>query len=205
MIGLFGPQRLGKVFSYANQYVETTFLILIIPLSSYFVDLNSKSTIQIPLNKVSLKNHYFSFSLILSGVLFFVLNIVFGLKFSENEANLIIAYAPITITMMLVSVGFIYYFISGRHTKYEIKKRTILQNVVGINALPEWLDDETAKFIYEKHINKLPDNWKDKIATKAYTTEEFFYYYTMLAYQQRIMPTSENVELFNKLDMKLNK
>jgi hypothetical protein len=205
MIGLFRPQRLGKVFSYANQYVETTFLIFIIPLSSYFVDLNSKSTIQIPLNKVSLKNHYFSFSLILSGVLFFVLNIVFGLKFSENEANLIIAYAPITITMMLVSVGFIYYFISGRPTKYEIKKRTILQNVVGINALPEWLDDETAKFIYEKHINKLPDNWKDKIATKAYTTEEFFYYYTMLAYQQRIMPTSENVELFNKLDMKLNK
>ncbi len=61
MVGLFRPKRLGKVFSYSNQYIETAFILFLIPLKSYFINLNDKETIEIPLNKTSLETITFLF------------------------------------------------------------------------------------------------------------------------------------------------
>jgi hypothetical protein len=205
MAGLFRPKRLGKVFSYANQYIETSFLLFLIPLKSYFINLNTKETIEIPLNNTSLRNYYVSLALVGSGILFFVVMIVFGPTYSENDNNAYLGYLPAIVSGLLVLCGLIYSFQTGKSSQYEIKKRTIFQSVVEINALPEWLNDETAKAIYEKNkVNLLP-NWKDKIINGDLTSDDLFYYYTMLSYENRILPTNEIATLLNQLDQKIKK
>ncbi len=205
MTGLFRPMRLGKVFSYSNQYIETSFLLFLIPLKSYFVNLNAKQTVEIPLNKTSLKNYYISLSLVGSGILFFGSMIVFGPTFSENDSNSYLAYFPSIISGLLILCGLVLGFKIGKSGKYEIKKRTIFQSIVNINALPEWLDSDTANDIFQKCKGQLPQNWKEKITNGELTSDDFFLYYTILAYENRINPTDENSALLNHLDKKLNK
>jgi hypothetical protein len=207
MIRLFIPKRLGKVCSYSNQYIETSFLFFLIPLQSYFININSKETIEIPLNKISLKNYYVSFILVFFPIVFFFLWVLFtpNNSYAAHESNNYLGYMPAILAGILITIGLIYSFRGGKPAKYEIKKRTIFQSIVELNALPEWLSLETAKNIYEKHSSDMPANWKDKILNEEFTTDEFFYYYTMLSYQNRIMPTHENSELLNSLDKRLHK
>ncbi len=86
-----------------------------------------------------------------------------------------------------------------------MKKRTIFQNVVWLNALPEWLSVDTARSIYEKHKIDIPADCKGKVQNNQISADEFFYYYTMLSYEQRICPNANNVEHLTTLDRRLNK
>lgn len=205
MAGLIRPRRLGKVFSYSNQYVETSFILFLIPLKSYFINLNAKQTIEIPLNKTSLKNHYITLFLVGSGILFFVGMIGFGPTYSENDSNYYLAYLPAIISGLLILSGLLLSFKIGRSDRYEIKKRTVFQSTVGINALPEWLSADIANDIYQKCKGRLPQSWKEKIINGELTSDDFFLYYTILSYENRIYPTAENSTLLNHLDQKLSK
>src|SRR4051812_30756379 len=107
MTGLFRPRRVGKVFSYANQYVETSVLLFLLPLKSYFINRNTNETIEIPLNKTSLRNYYGSLALVGGGILLFVLMIAFGPTYSENDKYVYLAYLPAIVCGLLVLCGLI--------------------------------------------------------------------------------------------------
>lgn len=204
MTGLFRPKRLGKVFSYSNQYIETSFFLFLIPVKSYFINLNAKETIEVPLNKTSLKNYYISLALVASGILFFVGMIAFGVTFSENDSNSYLGYLPTIISGLLIVLGIVLSFKIGKSDKNELKKRTIFQSIANINALPEWLSAGTANGIYQKYKQQLPENWKEKIINGQLTSDDFFLFYTILSYEVRIDPTEENSILLNHLEQRLN-
>ena len=204
MTGLFKPQRQGKVFSYANQYVETSFFLFLLPLKSHFVNLNTKETIEIPLNKTSLKNYYISLFFVVFGILFFflVMNLFDDINY-DNGINRYLSYLPAIISGSLILSGFILGYKIGKSSKFETKKRTIFQMVVDINALPEWLSVEKARAIYTKLKDKLPQNWIDRITNKELTPDQFPLYYTMLTYENRIKPNEVNDKLLNYLEERL--
>lgn len=203
MIGLFRPKRLGKVSSYSNQYIETSFFLFLIPLKSYFIDLNTKETIEIPLNKTSLKNYYISLALVAAGFLFFVGMIGFGPTFSEKDGNSYLAYLPAIVSGLIIVCGLVLSFKIGKSDQKEIKKRTIFQSTLDINALPEWLSVTTANEILQKNKTRLPENWKEKIVDGKLTPDDFFLYYTVLSYETRVNTIEENSDLLNRLEQKL--
>ena len=204
MIGLFKPQRQGKVFSYANQYVETSFFLFLFPLKSHFVNLNTKEVIEIPLNRTSLKNYYISLFFVVFGILFFflVMNLFEDINY-ENGINRYLIYLPAIISGSLILSGLILGYKIGKSGKFETKKRTIFQMVVDINALPEWLSIQKAAAIYSKFKDKLPQNWIDRITNKELTPDDFSLYYTMLSYENRINPNEVNNNLLNYLEQRL--
>lgn len=203
MIGLFRPKRLGKVFSYSNQYIETSFFLFLIPLKSYFIDLNTKETIEIPLNKTSLKNYYTPLALVAAGILFFVGMIGLGPTFSEKDGNSYLAYLPAIGSGLIILFGLVLSFKIGKSGQKEIKKRTIFQSTLDINALPEWLSVTTANEILQKNKTRLPENWKKKIVDEKLTSDDFFLYYTILSYETRVNAIKENSDLLNRLEQKL--
>lgn len=205
MTGLFRLKYLGKVHDYSNQYIETSFFLFLIPVKSYFINLNAKENIEIPLNKTSLKNYYISFALVTSGILLYISLLMFGPKYHEKDSNAYLGYIPAIISGLLLIAGIIYNFKIGKTSHLEKKQRTIFQSVVNVNALPDWLSIDIAKSIYNKHKTNLPAGWKSNVRNEQFSTDEFFYYYTMLSYEQRIAPTPENAELLNILNRRLNK
>ena len=91
----------------------------------------------------------------------------------------------------------------GKSDQKEIKKRTIFQSTLDINALPEWLSVTTANEILQKNKTRLPENWKEKIVDGKLTPDDFFLYYTILSYETRVNTIEENSDLLNRLEQKL--
>lgn len=204
MRGLTRPARHGKVHSFANQYIETSFYLFLIPYQSYFVNLNTKETLVIPLNITSLKNYYFSFAIVFLPLLFFVATIAFD-PFGLSSKDTSLMYLPVILVAIAVTGGFALSFLIGRPGKHEIIKRVVLQKAIGNNALPEWLDLETVKKAYDRFNFNLPANWKDSVRNADYSAEAFYSYYTTLIYDHRIAPTKENIELLALLDKRILK
>jgi hypothetical protein len=202
MTGLFKFQRLGKVSSFANQYIETSFLLFLIPIKSYFVNLNTKKTIEIPLNKISLKNYYISFLFVITPILLFVLAIWFPTD-THIHLNENLIYLPAIILGCFIITGIVLGYTIGKPGKYEIAKRTIFQSTININALPEWLSDDSVRTIYSNFNFNLQQGWMDKIKRNEYTSDEFFFYYTILSYKNKISPAEETIHLWTLLDEKL--
>lgn len=206
MIGVFKKQWHGQVHAFSNQYIESTFTLFFIPLGSFFVLSEQKQTIKIPLNKTSLKNYYTSTAVVLGGILFFFyIILVMPFIFKSSAYNPILAYAPAVIHVLTIIYGFYLSYKIGKPSKYEIKKRTIFQSILGINALPEWLDEETAATYFEVLKAKIPHDWIEKISQKDISYEDFTMIYTFLSYSIRLKNNETNALLFSSLDRKITK
>lgn len=202
-MSILHPTRHGKIYDFANQYIETSFSLLFIPTQSYFVNRNTNSSLEIPISNKSLKNYYYSVFLVISGILFFLAMVLFTNGISGNDNNIILAYLPSIVSGSLILSGFIAGHKIGKPDKKQIKKRTIFQSIVDINAMPEWLNIETAKEIYMRNSHRLPKKWKQIIIEGKMTSDDFFLFYTMLSYENRIEATGENKILLNYLEKRI--
>jgi hypothetical protein len=201
---LFRSQRHGQVKKFSNQLIETKFIFFFIPLGSYFVNRADNSEIRIPLNEQSMKAYYVPAGLITGSILGFALSLILGASQRAEGLPVILGYLPGILLFGGLCIGTYFTFQPEKQTPKEIKQRAILENVIGINALPEWLSPETKEELLRSISHKLPANWKDKIVTGKYSTEEFYLLYTAAFYNHSINPGQEAEYLFDLLDKKVS-
>jgi hypothetical protein len=174
--------RSGRVHKFSNQYIETRVLGLLFVYQSFFV--TDKKEIEIPLNKVSVSSHYIA----LSGIF-----VIFLLIVSIGSGSVF------TLPLIVVLGGIMYYsWIYGKPTKIEIKQRTLFQEALGLNALPEWLSLAQRQKYYNQLQPKVDvEHLKTCIENKDYTYEQFCLYYTFIAYYISIYPNDKEAKLLH--------
>ena len=193
------PLRLGKVKDLNGQYIETKF-ILFVPVCSYFVIEKTNTEIKIPLHKFSLKAFFIPFAFIMSGFLFFALMLFLSMYFQFRPTETFIDYIPITITAILIIIGFYFLYRTEKLDEFEVKKRQIIQKAVNFNFLPEWLNDTSKKEILNKL--SLNENWITNIEQNNW--DDFEKYYTAMYFTYSLNPSDKNKLLYEKLERKLN-
>ena len=190
----------GDVHKFANQYIGTRFYMLLIPIKSQFVILDKGIFIDIPIFAASLKNYFYSTLSAFLGIVLFIFSIAFGLKYYVNSW---ILTCTLYLSYFLIAYSFYILFFWGRSNKYEKKRRVIYQEVLGMNALPEWLYRETV----EHYFNQIDSDDEivmiEKINNQSFTSNEFFIFYTYWSYKNVLQPTAENNDIYNKLNKRL--
>lgn len=137
---IFGKIFGGKVEKVDNQWIETSYLMImapLIPLQTMFVtssEFNSRQGFNIPMNGKSILHGYLRFFT-------FILTIgLFGFSFfGRYEISHSIIYSPALYGTLF---GSIYVWSRFKHTESSVEdtiQRKAIGAITGINAFPEWL------------------------------------------------------------------
>src|SRR6187402_837008 len=134
MAGLFTKFSHGKVKDFSNQYIETDFTLLVVPLHSYFVRQTSEGLVRmpIPLNGISLRAFYIPFLLMIGPFVLLLASFVLGLP--GDLFQHVPRYLPFITTLALSGYGVYRLFTDGKPTPHEIKRRTVLEMAMDLNA-----------------------------------------------------------------------
>ena len=205
LLGLVMPIQAGKVKEFSNQFIESKFTFFFIPVTSTFIvqrEKQKRQEITIPINSASIKAYYHSFLLIFGPPIVLFTCIFFHLG---PELPVSLAYLPLLITLAC-SAYCIYRAISlGKSQPFEIKRRTVLELALGINALPEWLTHEQRTSYFKQLAASLPADWHQRIALQNFSSSEYYKLYAAIYYDTVIAPTPEKEKLFKTLDIKINR
>ncbi len=212
---LFGSVFLGKVKELDKQFIETKFVLIGVPLypaNSIFVthsDYNKRSGFDcIPFKQSILAGYLRIFSFLIGlGLLFAGAISMSGL---ENEDSNDLYFVIIGIILLLLWAYS--FFIFGKPKDDEILRRKRLGNAIGVNALPEWLTNESViKMIkdIEYKIFKITNDpkWKDSVENFHRIPKElvpilFAYYSYKCDYEVNLFGeiNSKTLQMFEKVD-----
>lgn len=199
-VKLLKPLSFGKVKEYNGQFIETKLLLFCIPIFSVFIITKPYREIKIPLNQISLRAYFVPLAFILGGFSFFGLAICISSYLNLKATNSFIDYLPFVVTMSLVITGFYFLYRKEKVDEYELIRRQIIQNSLGLNCLPEWLDQEKRIELFEKL--PLPAEWLNNLEKNKIS--DFELYFTAIYFYSCINPSDRNKIQYEKLDRKLN-
>lgn len=211
---LFGSVFLGKVKELDNQFIETKFLLIGIPLypvSSIFVthsDYNKRSGFDCIQFRQSIIAGYVRISSFLIGLGILLIGLL-SLLGADEEPN---EWYFVIIGIILLSIWAYSFFILGKPKEEEILRRKRLGNAIGVNALPEWLTNESViKMIkdIEYKIFQITNDpkWKDNIENLHRIPKElipilFAYYSYKCDFEINLFGeiNSKTLQMFEKVD-----
>jgi hypothetical protein len=208
MAGIFTMFPHGKVKDFSNQHIETDFILLVVPVNSYFVRQTTEGLhrIPIPLNGISLRAFYIPlllmigpFVLLFSGIILNWWGDIF------QDAPRFVGYLPFLTALALSGYGIYRLVTDGKPTPHEIKRRTVLEIAMDLNAQPEWFSAEDRTKFFEKLTTRLPADWRQRIATQTFPPDLYYALYAAIYYDKTIAPTAEKEQLFIMLDKRINK
>lgn len=203
---LLGSNGLGLVKKLNDQHIETRFFFFLLPFESnfvFYVPDHGYRKIEIPLHPTSLRAYYQSWVMIPGPIILFFSLIMTGvqLPFLTRISD----YAPFAIALVLCAIGVYFFFTFGKSDPQETKRRIVLGEAVGINALPEWLSEKTRMEFFETLITQVPSNWKSLISSQQFDTALFYKLYATIYYHKELDKCEENEYLFTLLDKRINK
>jgi hypothetical protein len=194
---ILGLQNLGKMKSHNGQQVVTRFLIIgipLFPLMSYFMQEDDRG-IEIDINGKSVAKAYLSWISLLLGVLLFA----GGRSWFPLPSSVIGILGIFFLGLSIYS-----FFFFHRSTDKENEIRDMLDKVVGINALPEYLNYVTASSFMRKLVKALKENgdiedWKESIKQNSYNSEHIPLLFAITTYNKRLTPSAENTKFYERL------
>lgn len=196
---IIGTRRFGKIKSFANQYIDTKFLVIgfpIFPLESYFVDKETKTEIQIKLSGKSILSCYLLF-LTFIGIWSEFILFVFISDYVQ-EKYIIPIFILVTLFVLAQIIYTIFYF--GSATKNEKKMRACIQNVLIFNALPKYLTQKQIESNYNKLIENIEPNWESNIEIRKFSGDNFFKYYTTLLFKFELKKDEKTQRLIHFME-----
>lgn len=203
---LLGSNSFGLVKKLNNQYIATSFYFFLFPFDSHFVFSvpdHGFRKIEIPLNRTSLRAYYQSMLMMLGPFILFFSLIFSGVQLSFLTS--ISIYAPFAIALALCAGGVYFLYTFGKSNPHETKRRIVLEEAIGLNALPEWLSEKTRMEFFEILSAQLPTNWKSLISSQQFDTALFYKLYAAIYYHKELDKCEENEYLFTLLDKRINK
>lgn len=196
---VIGTMFLGKVKEVNKQSVQTKFLIIgvpLVPLSSMLVtksSYNRRHGVAIPLNVTSVIAGYARlFSIIGAGVLLLV-SLESGDKTYQISA------------LLLAAVWAYFMFVFGKPTKTELATRTKLGDAIGLYALPEWFDFNTAlnnfKSLQSQYkVRFANSDWKEDLNNGNIPVEKHAYLYAIAMFNYMVDSSEANEALLIKAE-----
>ena len=177
---IIGTMFHGRMKSLNDQWIETKYLIIgipLIPLSSMFVtksEGNSRQGFEIGMHGQSVLKGYLSILSAIAGV---------GLTF----------IGPQWAGIPLLAAAIYFYFFFGKSSEAENQERTLFQLATGINALPAYLNVETAITLrnrvilaLKQQLNQPEMDWLAYIESESYDETTLSLVFAAIGYQTRI-------------------
>lgn len=177
---LFGTVTIRPTKLYKSQSIGTRFFVLgipLIPLNSYFFS-GSKAILETGIYwKHAIKIYAFDVGLIS------LLYTAIGLK-------------SVTASVLVVLATAIFIFLFDSTSKEEKKKRDLVQEVIGINVIPKYLDYQATVDIYNKlqeiFTKKYNQNWKEILENNKYLENKIPHLLTLIIFERSFLKTKKN-------------
>ena len=211
-----GTLFLGKVKSLNNQFIETKFFAIgipIYPVSSIYVtekNYNQRLGLALPLNKTSVIAGYMRFYIgalavfcLLEGEL-----LIFAMGISPVNHTLFILLKYLLVAIfILIWAYFMFYF--GKSTKAETDLRNKVGKVTGYYIVPSWFDHGFCLEIYDQYAKRYKEmkpngDWRKDISTLSYADNDLSIYYVLSLFNYVTEPNDESYKLFEKADGMFN-
>ena len=197
---IVGVKQLGKMKTYKGQCITTRFIILFIPLipvESLFKVANG-SNISLGRNTKSILKTYLSWILLLVGLV--------GIL-TSNFSHAFPVVPPVwSLVGGIVCLGLSFYFFFRfqQSTSSENELRDLFQLAIGINALPTYFSYNAAYDFQLQLKRNLKDtyqikNWRDAMEDHTYTDRAVPLLFSIVAFQQRMMPTTKTQQMYEQL------
>ena len=94
----------------------------------------------------------------------------------------------------------------GKSTEEENADRVLFQKVVGINALPEYLDEESAENLRDHLVKRLKEayndknlNWVEMVERKQYDEKSLPILFAAMGYHSVTQEDEKYTKLYEKL------
>jgi len=177
-----------------NQFIGTQFFILGIPLfpikSFFFVDHLSDRGIDIGLNWKHLLKIY---SIILTIIFTILLLIPYVTYWNAGlRVGLVLFFILSTVLLLLRF---------DRMTEKDKEIRIFLGEIIGVNALPQYMNDLAKMLLRNKFVITLKamlntkENWKILVKNRSYSEAEVPLLFAIYTYESALNPTLENQNL----------
>lgn len=194
---IIGTLFLGKVKEINNQWIETKFVVIGVPLfptSSMLVlssGHNSRQGITIPLNRTSVIAGYSRIFTFIGAVALLAVGLV------EGMTSLLLPGL-----LLGIAWGFLF-FKYGKSTPAETEERNLLGKAIGLYALPDWLDFDTVmnnlknlQFHYREKYNA--SDWKEDLQAPVVPAERKPVLYALALFNYMIDQSAESETLYTK-------
>jgi hypothetical protein len=185
-----------------NQYIATQFFVFVIPLiplNSYFVtngNLDVGFEIGIKWKHV-LKYYSVFFTLIITIMMIFPEFIDIN-----NFAKSFVVFLTILLNIYLI-------FVFDKMDILEKNKRIFFEKTVGVNALPDYMHNQSALMLKNKYIIELKARigtekyWNEIVEDELYSEENLPLMYIISEFEFKINPNSKNEKIRDNLMKKV--
>ncbi|WP_300674785.1 hypothetical protein [Soonwooa sp.] len=188
---ILGHYIIKKYRSLNGQGLGTRFIIVGIPLipiqSFYFLDKKKSFEVDLYWRQV-VKIYMIMISII---ILCFMFGSNAGYYSNHNTFKVKVGL------LVLVNVLVLYFL--DFYPKKDKQIRLLLEDAVGINALPKFLGHEMAYNIQKGFIQSFGGNWKDKILSKEYSLGEVPLLFSIAVYEQYLFKSEKNQKMVDLL------
>ncbi|MFL9484943.1 hypothetical protein ACI6Q2_19315 [Chitinophagaceae bacterium LWZ2-11] len=184
---IFGTVFTGQIKSQEKQYIETKVFCVIIPVSVETtmlvteVTANGRRGIEIKTNPTS----------IIAAAIRPIITVLFLFSFAAYLGNSD-TMQWLLLPTLIGAVLFVYsWFFFGKTTKYEKFVREQFGKQFGLYFMPEWLNPNE-QFIYFDNLKTFyvknfgTTDWKEKVKTTPYYSEEFSIFYCLTALENTL-------------------
>lgn len=211
MIIFFGTGFFGKVKKQNNQWIETKFFYLMVPIypiNSMLVT-NSRwrerQGMEIPLNKTSIKALY---GRLISTIFAIISWFNFYINYSDSayyitSSNTIAERSHFPFFQIIFTALCIYFwFFYGKTKEEEFIQRDKVGRAIGLYAMPEWFYTDKAKAIlddlersYQLDFNS---NWKEDLMSEDVPKNRLARLYGLALFNYLYFDDPENLPFYNR-------
>ena len=209
MIILFGTTFLGKVDKIEEQWIETNFFYLFVPLfpiDSMLVtssEFRRRQGMKVALNTKSVIAGYARVYLFLLSAGLIWMNWIIA---ADSFGPFAIRYDFFFFLMLAAVASWVYFmFFFGRPKDIDVKIRKKIATCTGLYALPEWFDyDESEQFL-KKYLHSYqqmyPDaDWKKDLESAHLPEKKHQHLYAIALFNCMTFGSDEDAELYYKAD-----
>lgn len=210
MIIFFGTGFFGKVKKQNNQWIETKFFYLMVPIypiSSMLVT-NSRwrerQGMEIPLNKTSIKALYGRLiSTVFAVISWFNFYISYSDSYYITSSNTIAERSHFPFFQIIFTALCVYFwFFYGKTKKEEFIQREKLGKSIGLYAMPEWFYADKVRAIlddleksYQLDFNS---NWKEDLMSDDVPSNKLPRLYGLALFNYLYLDDPENLTYYNR-------
>jgi hypothetical protein len=212
---IFGTYFGGKHKMLDGQGFESKFLLLMVPLiptSTFFViksEWNKRNGFEVPVNGTSVGLGYLRFFSLILGIAAMGYHMITKDDYDGGKVPELMGLPAYVVGLLLFLLWGYAYFVMGKPKPHEITERKRLGNVLGVNALPEWLPLElciefSKKLKTELDTTCVDPNWMMTQQYHQLPQQDLLRMYAYYRYQLAINHDAAAVSNFERINSALN-
>ncbi len=209
MIIFFGTGFFGKVKKQNNQWIETKFFYLMVPIypiNSMLVTSSrwrERQGMEIPLNKTSIIALYgrlvsTAFAVI-SWINYYIYSTGYYISYGDMHAPRF--YFPF-FQILFTALAIYFWFFYGKTKKEEFIQRDKIGKSIGVYAMPEWFYTDKAKAILDdlerSYLLDFNSNWKEDLMSEDVPKNRLARLYGLALFNYLYFDDPENLPFYNR-------